>query len=235
MERFDRVKGLIGESALLKLKNSRVALFGIGGVGGYTAEALIRSGVGSIDLFDSDIISKSNLNRQIIATEKTVGLDKVEVMKDRLLSINSNANVRAFKHFYLPENSSEFPFDNYDYVVDAVDTVCAKVEIIMQAKKANVPVISCMGTGGKIHPEQLKVADISKTSGCPLARVMRKLLKDKGITGVKVVFSEEQVSLTKTEDKKADGKSAPPSLIFVPAVAGLMLAREVVFDIIKEN
>ena len=238
MERFDRVKLLIGESALEKLTKSSVVIFGVGGVGGYTAEALVRSGVGNITIFDSDVVAKSNINRQIIATENTVGLDKVEVLKQRLLSINPSVKVTAYKEFYLPENADKYSFDGYDYVVDAVDTVTAKTEIIMRAKKADVRVISCMGTGGKLDPTMLKVSDIAKTQGCPLARVMRKQLKDRGISGVKVVYSPEERILCNDEiataEKTHAGRVAPASLIFVPATAGLLLAKEVVFDIIGE-
>lgn len=233
MEIFDRVKGLIGSVALDKLKNSSVLLFGIGGVGGFTAEALVRSGVGSITIVDADVVSESNLNRQIIATVNTVGQDKVSVMENRLLSINPDVKIHKIKSFFLPENSSQIDFSGYDYVVDAVDTVSAKLEIIMRAKNANVSVISCMGTGGKTDICALKVDDIIKTKGCPLARVMRRELRARGIEkGVKVVYSEESVKGS-TDAQKTDGKNAPSSMIFVPGAAGLMLAREVVFDLIK--
>lgn len=235
MSAFDRVELLLGEENLKKLKNSSVAVFGIGGVGGYATEALARSGVGNITVFDSDVVAESNLNRQIIATVNALGQDKVAVMKDRLLSINPKLNFSGYKVFYLPENANEFDLSKFDYIIDAVDTVSAKIEIIMRAKNANVPVISCMGTGGKTDPTMLKVSDVSKTNGCPLARVMRRELKNRGIFGVKVVYSEERfeslgVALT---EKTPTGKTVPPSMIFVPATAGLILAREVVFDLIK--
>lgn len=235
MSAFDRVELLLGEENLKKLKNSSVAVFGIGGVGGYATEALARSGVGNITVFDNDVVAESNLNRQIIATVNALGQDKVAVMKDRLLSINPKLNFSGYKVFYLPENANEFDLSKFDYIIDAVDTVSAKIEIIMRAKNANVPVISCMGTGGKTDPTMLKVSDVSKTSGCPLARVMRRELKNRGIFGVKVVYSEERfeslgVALT---DKTPTGKTVPPSMIFVPATAGLILAKEVVFDLIK--
>lgn len=235
MSAFDRVELLLGEENLKKLKKSSVAVFGIGGVGGYATEALARSGVGSITVFDNDVVAESNLNRQIIATVNALGQDKVAVMKDRLLSINPKLNFSGYKVFYLPENANEFDLSKFDYIIDAVDTVSAKIEIIMRAKNANVPVISCMGTGGKTDPTMLKVSDVSKTSGCPLARVMRRELKNRGIFGVKVVYSEERfeslgVALT---EKTPTGKTVPPSMIFVPATAGLILAREVVFDLIK--
>lgn len=233
MEAFDRVKSFLGETGYNKLKNSSVAVFGVGGVGGYTVEALVRCGVGRIDVFDGDKVEESNLNRQIIATYKTIGKDKVEVVKERALSINPDVIINAHKVFYLSDNADKYDLKNYDYVIDAVDTVSAKIELIMRAKSAGVRIISCMGTGGKINPEKLTVCDIEKTSGCPLARVMRKELKTRGIKGVKVVYSEEQVVKGKTDTgKKADGKTAPASLIFVPATAGLLLAKTVVMDII---
>lgn len=237
MGAFDRVELLIGRENLEILNNTSVAVFGIGGVGGFAAEALARSGVGKITLFDNDSVAESNLNRQIIATKETVGKPKTEAMKERLLSINPNISVNTEEVFYLPENADRFDLSKYDYVIDAVDTVSAKIEIIMRAKKANVSVISCMGTGGKLDISALKVADIEKTKGCPLARVMRRELKARNITNVKTVFSEERVTYSEKEknsaEKKACGRLVPPSMIFVPAAAGLMLAREVVFDIIK--
>lgn len=239
MEKFNRVKLLLGSQNLNKLARSSVAVFGVGGVGGYAAEALIRSGVGSIAIFDNDVVAPSNINRQIIASTLTVGKDKVEVAKERLLSINPNAKVNAFKTFYLPENADEYPLENYDYIIDAVDTVAAKIELIMRAKNANVPIISCMGTGGKLDITALKVDDIEKSKGCPLARVMRRELKNRGIKGVKVVYSEEQPSICESEviaaEKKESGRTAPPSMIFVPAAAGLLLAKEVITDLIKEE
>ena len=207
MNAFIRVENLVGEKAYRKLENASVAVFGVGGVGGYAVEALARSGVGRIALFDSDTIDESNVNRQIIADYGTLGGDKVSVMKERLTAINPNIKVDCYKVFYLPENADEFDLSAYDYVVDAVDTVSAKLEIIARAKALGVPVISCMGTGGKIHPEMLKVSVVEKTSGCPLARVMRRELKARGISGVKVVYSEETVSFEKSEGemlKKAD-------------------------------
>lgn len=232
---FSRVQSLIGQESLNKLKNSSVAVFGIGGVGGYAVEALARSGIGTITVFDNDSVDISNVNRQIIATDKTLGKDKTAVIKDRLLSINPDITVYAEKVFYLPENADNYDFSKYDYIIDAVDTVSAKLEIISRAKDAGVPVISCMGTGGKLDISALKVADIEKTQGCPLARVMRRELKKRNINRVKVVYSEESVVFyADNNEKKADGKSAPPSMIFVPATAGLMLAREVVLDLIKD-
>lgn len=237
MEKFNRVKLLLGEQKLLKLKNSSVAVFGVGGVGGYAAEALARSGVGKITVFDNDVVAPSNINRQIIATVNTVGKDKTEVIKERLLSINPNLIVNAVKAFYLPENADKYPVDGYDYIIDAVDTVSAKIELIMRAKAAGVPIISCMGTGGKLDITALKVADIEKTKSCPLARVMRRELKNRGIKGVKVVYSEEPTALCQDElinaEKRENGRTCPPSMIFVPAAAGLILAKEVITDLTK--
>lgn len=237
MEKFSRVKSLLGQEKLDKLKNSSVALFGVGGVGGYTAEALIRSGVGALTVFDNDTIALSNINRQIVATTKVVGEEKVSVIKDRLLSINPDAKITAVKTFYLPENAVNYPLDGFDYVIDAIDTVSAKIELIKRAKQAGVPIISCMGTGGKLDISALKVADIEKTKGCPLARVMRRELKNRNIKGVKVVYSEEQPTLLSEQVEstqiKDNGRVAPASMIFVPATAGLMLAKEVVTDLIK--
>lgn len=237
MEKFSRVKSLLGQEKLDKLKNSSVAVFGVGGVGGYTAEALIRSGIGAITVFDNDMVALSNINRQIIATVDKVGKDKVSVIKERLLSINPDAKVTAVKTFYLPENADNYPLSEYDYVIDAIDTVSAKIELIKRSKEAGVPIISCMGTGGKLDIGALKVADIEKTKGCPLARVMRRELKNRNIKGVKVVYSEEPCTLLSEEiddaQIKDNGRVAPASMIFVPAVAGLMLAKEVVTDLIK--
>lgn len=239
MGALDRAKLLIGEENLQKLSRSSVALFGVGGVGGFVAEALARSGVGAITVFDNDTIAESNLNRQIIANVHNIGKDKTDEIKSRLLSINPNLKVSVNKVFYLPENAEEFDLSAYDYVVDAVDTVSAKIEIIKRAKAVGVPVISCMGTGGKTDPTMLKVSDIQKTSVCPLARVMRRELKKRGISGVKVVYSEEEPVCDKAAMKNAEkikcGRPSPPSMIFVPASAGLIIAREVVFDLIKRS
>ena len=232
MSAFNRVENLIGKDNLERLSASKVALFGVGGVGGFAIEALVRSGIGEIAVFDGDIVDKTNLNRQIIATENTIGLDKVEVIKERLLSINKDLKIYTKKVFYLPENADEIKLDGYDYIIDAVDTVSAKIEIISRAKSLNIPVISCMGTGGKLEIEKLKVADISKTEGCPLARVMRRELKKRNIENVKVIYSAEDVK-NQQQIKGENGKSVPSSMIFVPAVAGLYIAREVVLDLIK--
>ncbi len=237
MDRFDRVKLLIGSNKFEKLNNCSVLLFGIGGVGGFTAEALVRSGVGSITLVDNDKLSITNINRQIIADHNTVGQDKVLVMKERLLAINSELKVKTLNCFYLPENADQIDFSPYDYVVDAVDTVSAKLAIIERAKAFNIPVISCMGTGGKLDVSKLTVCDVYQTKGCPLARVMRRELKKRGVESLKVVCSTEQsISVNQPEFMENKGKDriAPPSMIFVPSVAGIMLANEVVKDLIKD-
>ena len=229
---FSRTEALIGKEGLEKLKNARVAVFGIGGVGGYVVEALARSGVGELTLVDSDRVSESNINRQIIALQSTVGEYKTEVMKKRVEDINPTIRVIVKNIFYLPETAGEFDFSCYDYVVDAVDTVTAKLSIIERAKEANVPVISSMGTGNKLDASAFKVADIHKTSVCPLAKVMRRELKKRGIDKLKVVYSEEEPKSKGVEGEK-NGKPAPASISFVPPVAGLILAGEVVKDLIR--
>ena len=237
MGKFDRVELLLGSQGLQKLKKANVLLFGVGGVGGFTAEALVRSGVGSITLVDNDVVNETNINRQIIATVQSVGLSKVEVMKARLNAINPEVKVDTLNLFYLPENADTIDFSAFDYVIDAVDTVSAKIAVIERAKEQGVPVISCMGTGGKLNPELLTVGDIANTKGCPLARVMRRELKKRNITGVKVVYSTEesaQVSLDNPlSEEKGKGRVAPPSMIFVPAIAGLLIANQVVLDLVK--
>ena len=242
-EWLSRTERLIGEENTEKLKNARVAVFGIGGVGGYTVEALARSGVGHLELIDYDTIAESNLNRQVVATRDVIGREKVEVMKERILSINPEAEVVVHKCFYLPGNKDEFDFLKYSYIVDAVDTVTAKLTIIEEAKKAGVPVISSMGTGNKLDPTAFEVADISKTSVCPLAKVMRRELKKRGISHVKVVYSKEEPRTSLLKDKPADRiadgmdegnarkKIPPASIAFVPSVAGLIIAGEVIKDI----
>lgn len=222
-----------------RLKNARVAVFGVGGVGGYVCEALARSGVGAFDLIDNDTVSLTNLNRQIIATHKTIGRAKVEVMRERILDINPKADVWIHECFFLPENASEFDFSKYDYVVDAVDTVTAKLEIIMRAKEANVPVISSMGAGNKLDASKFLVTDIYKTKVCPLAKVMRRELKKRGVKKLKVVYSEEEAltpianEAMREELSMTEKRSIPGSVAFVPSVAGLILAGEVVKDIAK--
>ncbi len=236
MERFDRVKLLIGSEKFNKLSSSKVLLFGIGGVGGFTAEALVRSGIGSITIVDNDKVSVTNINRQIIATSDTLGQDKISAMKDRLLKINPELDIQTINCFYLPENADSIDFSHFDYVIDAVDTVSAKLAIIERAKALNKPVISCMGTGGKLDVSKLTVGDVFDTSGCPLARVMRRELKKRGVESLKVVYSTEEASSSNElefAENKGKGRVAPPSMIFVPSVAGIMLAREVVKDLIK--
>ena len=221
---FSRTELLLGTDAIDKIKKSHIAIFGIGGVGGYAAEALARSGIGEFDLIDSDTVALSNLNRQIIALHSTINRPKVDVMKERILDINTSTKVNAIKCFYLPENKDDFDFSKYDYVVDAVDTVTAKLLFITQAKSAGVPVISCMGAGNKLNPAAFEVADIYKTSVCPLARVMRQECKKRGIKDLKVVYSKEK-PVIKTD-------SAPGSCSFVPSVAGLIIAGEVIMDLL---
>ena len=192
LTQFSRTQLLLGEDAMERLKNARVAVFGVGGVGGYVCEALVRSGVGTFDLIDDDKVCLTNINRQIIATRKTVGQYKAEVMKDRMLEINPDVKVNIYKCFFLPENADDFPFSEYDYVVDAVDTVTAKIELVMMCQEAGVPIISSMGAGNKIEASAFKVADIYKTKMCPLAKVMRRELKKRGVKKLKVVYSEEK-------------------------------------------
>lgn len=225
MGQFERFEMLIGKENVRKLHECKVAVFGIGGVGGHASEALARSGIGHIALIDNDIVSESNINRQIIATHKTIGFDKVQVMKERLIEINPEVKVDAIKKFFLPENAQEFDFASYDYIIDAVDTISAKIEICVQAQKANIKVISAMGAGNKLCPEMLEVADIKNTSVCPLARIMRRELSRRGINFLKVVYSKEK-------PLKGEGK-IPSSCAFVPSVMGLIIAGEVIKDLIK--
>ena len=250
LNQFSRTELLLGKEAMNKLENSRVAVFGIGGVGGYVCEALVRSGVGSFDLIDDDKVCLTNLNRQIIATRKTVGQYKTEVMRDRILEINPKADVRIHQCFYLPENASDFDFSEYDYVVDAVDTVTAKIELIMRAKESGTPIISSMGAGNKLDASAFLVADIYKTKVCPLAKVMRRELKKRGVKKLKVVDSEEQ-PIRPIEDmaiscrshcicppgakhKCTERRDIPGSVAFVPSVVGLIIAGEVVKDLTAE-
>ncbi len=223
---FSRTELLIGSKAMDSLAGSRVAIFGIGGVGGYVCEALVRSGVGAFDLIDSDIVSPTNLNRQIIATTESMGKDKVEVMKERIHLINPEARVTTYKCFFLPENAQNIPFAEYDYIVDAMDTVTAKIELIMRARENGIPIISSMGTGNKLDPSAFRITDLYKTNVCPLARVMRRELKKRGVNKLKVLYSEEKPI------RRYIDKSTPGSISFVPAVAGLMIGGEVIKDII---
>lgn len=249
LNQFSRTQLLLGREAMDILAGSRVAVFGIGGVGGYVCEALVRSGVGAFDLIDDDKVCLTNLNRQILATRKTVGKYKADVMKERMLEINPDVDVCVHKCFFLPENADDFPFETYDYIVDAVDTVTAKIEIILRTREKKVPVISAMGAGNKLDPGRLKVADIYETRVCPLARVMRRELKKRGVKKQKVVYSDEQ-PIRPEEDmsiscrthcicppgakhKCTERRDIPGSTAFVPAAAGLMIAGEVVKDLIK--
>ena len=236
MNQFSRTELLIGPEAMEKLHRSRVAVFGVGGVGGYVVEALARSGVGTLDLIDNDVVSLTNLNRQIIATHATLGMRKVDAAAERVHDICPEIQVNRHACFFLPENADSFDFTQYDYVVDAVDTVSAKVEIVLRAQAAGVPVISSMGAGNKLDPSRFRVADIYQTKVCPLARAMRGLLKRKGVKKLKVVYSEEEAitPLGEAEDALEGKRATPGSMAFVPAAAGLILAGEVVRDLIAE-
>lgn len=229
-EQFSRMENMMGAEALERLQRSCVAVFGIGGVGGYAAEALARSGVGRLILVDKDVVSISNLNRQLIATYSSIGKPKVEAMKARIQDINPDCQVETYECFYLPENKDAFDFTQYDYVIDAVDTVTAKIQLIIQAQEAGVPIISSMGTGNKLDPSRLLVADIYKTKVCPLAKVMRHELKKRNVKKLKVVYSEELPMESKCYDETI-GKAIPGSMVFVPGAAGLLLAAEVVKEL----
>ena len=231
-ERFSRTEVLLGIGAIEKLKNKCVAVFGVGGVGGYCVEALARSGIGKLVLIDSDTVHLSNLNRQIIALEKTVGKLKVEAFKERIMQINPNAQVEAIAEFFTPNNSHLFDFSKYDYVVDAVDTVTAKIELALKANESGVPIISSMGAGNKLDATKFEVADIYSTSVCPLARVMRRELTALGIKKYKVVYSKEEPRKSGVIDPES-GKAIPGSLSFVPSAMGLILAGEIIKDLIK--
>ena len=244
LNQFSRTELLFGKEAMERLAKCRVAVFGIGGVGGYVCEALARSGVGALDLIDDDKVCLTNINRQIIATQKTVGQYKVDVMKERILDINPETEVTTYKCFFLPENAADFPFDKYDYVVDAIDTVTAKIELVMQCQKAGVPIMSSMGAGNKLDPTKFRVADIYKTHMDPLAKVMRRELKKRGVKNLKVVYSEEEpvIPFEDTAESQADCESERPdskrrnipgSTAFVPSVAGLIIAGEVIKDLTR--
>ena len=226
-EEFLRTAYVYGEEAIEKLNNSSVAVFGVGGVGGYACEALARAGIGRIDIFDKDTVSASNINRQIIALHSTVGRAKVEVMKERIADINPDCRVNAYEVFYIPENADQFDLSEYDYIIDAVDTVSAKLEIVCRADSLGVPVISAMGAGNKTDPTMFEVSDINKTSVCPLARVMRRELKSRGIKKLKVVYSKEE-PVKRDNAEIENGKVVPGSLAFVPSVMGFIIAGEVI-------
>lgn len=251
LNQFSRTELLLGKEAMNRLKHSKVAVFGVGGVGGYVCEALVRSGVYSFDLIDDDKVCLTNLNRQIIATRKTVGKYKTDVMKERILDINPEADVQIHKCFFLPENADEFPFEEYDYIVDAVDTVTAKIELVMSAQKHGIPIISSMGAGNKLDGSQFRVADIYKTKMCPLAKVMRRELKKRRVKKLKVVYSEEK-PIRPIEDmsiscrtncicppgakhKCTERRDIPGSTAFVPSIAGLIIAGEVIKDLCENE
>ncbi len=251
MDQFARTQLLLGREGIEKLKNSRVAVFGIGGVGGYVCEGLVRSGVGAFDLIDDDRVCLTNLNRQIIATRSTVGHFKTDVMRDRMLDINPDVDITIHRTFVLRDNSGQFPFDEYDYVVDAVDTVTAKIELVMKCQEHHVPIISCMGAGNKLDGTLFRVADIYETRMCPLAKVMRRELKKRGVKKLKVVYSEEKPTRP-LEDMSAscrtncicppdaahkctERRDIPGSVSFVPSIAGLIIAGEVVKDLTGIN
>lgn len=234
-EQFSRSAMLIGPSAIETLQHTRIALFGVGGVGGFAAEALIRSGVGALDIFDNDVVSPSNLNRQLIALHSTLGQPKVEVMKQRLLDINPDAIINAHALFYLPENADTVDLSPYDYIIDAIDTVAAKIELAVRANTLGIPIISAMGAGNKLDPTAFQVTDISKTSVCPLARVMRQNLRKRGIDHLKVVYSTEPprtpIGNAPAGDSVSGRRSTPGSMAFCPSVAGLILAGAVIKDL----
>ncbi|WP_277007728.1 tRNA threonylcarbamoyladenosine dehydratase [Baileyella intestinalis] len=232
-EQLQRTEMLIGQEGLEKLRNARVAVFGVGGVGGFAVEALARSGIGALELIDKDTVSLSNLNRQIIATRDTIGRDKVDVAAERVRSIDPSIRVTGRKCFYLPDTADQFDFSSYDYIIDAVDTVKAKIEIIVRATKTGVPVISSMGAGNKLDPTEFRVSDIYKTSMDPLAKVLRKELRKRGVKSLKVVYSPEKpLTPGKSEEELAPGKrTTPGSIAFVPSVAGLIIAGQVIRDI----
>ena len=251
MEQFSRTESLLGADKMHRIADAHIAVFGIGGVGGYAVEALARCGVNTFDLFDDDLVCVTNINRQIIATVKTIGKYKVDVMKERIMDINPAADVTVHRCFFMPENSGEFDFKKYTYIVDAIDTVTAKIELVMKAKSAGVPIISCMGAGNKLDPTKFEIADIYKTSVCPLAKVMRKELRTRGIDSLKVVYSKETpivpvsdckaacafhcVCPPETDRKCTDRRSVPGSISFSPAAAGLILASAVINDIISDQ
>jgi len=238
-DQFQKTALLIGRENIDKLKNRRVAVFGVGGVGGQAAEALCRSGIGNIDIFDGDVVDVTNINRQIIATHKTVGKDKVDAMKERLLDINPAISVGAFKLFYLPGTADSIDLSVYDYIADAIDTMTAKIELVCRAAALNIPVISSMGAANKLDPTAFEVADIYETSVCPMARIMRKELRKRGVESLKVVYSKEgkacQGDNPCVGNGSPDTRPVPASIAFVPPVAGLIMAGEIVKDLVTEN
>lgn len=251
LNEFSRTELLIGKEAMQKLAASRVAVFGIGGVGSYAVEGLVRSGVGKLVLIDDDCICLTNINRQLHATRKTVGKPKVEVMRDRILEINPRAEVEIYQQFYMPEQAEELVRADYDYIIDAIDTVTAKIDLVVQANKKGIPIISCMGAGNKLDPSRFEISDIYETTVCPLAKVMRKELRKREIASLKVVYSKEEPLVPIISDDSSCAKNCicpkgttrtctirrqiPGSISFVPSVAGLLLASEVIKDLIKVN
>ncbi len=229
---FSRTELLLGEEAMKTLSNARVAVFGIGGVGGYVTEALARSGIGALDLIDNDTVSLTNINRQLIATRDTIGLCKVDVASSRIHSINPDCAVTTYKTFYLPETENAFDFSQYDYIVDAIDTVAGKIALAVNAKLADTPIISSMGTGNKLDPTMFRVADLYDTKVCPLCKVMRRECRRRGIDKLKVVYSEEEPLTPLTNDEVTSKRQTPGSTAFTPGVAGLIIAGEVVKDLV---
>ena len=234
-EEFIRSAMLLGEDAIERLTAAKVAVFGVGGVGGYVCEALARAGVGELHLFDNDVVSLSNINRQIIALQSTVGRPKVEMMRERILDINPDCRVVAHQVFYLPENADDFPLSEFDYVADAIDTVSAKIELAVRATASNIPIICAMGTGNKLDATRFCVTDLSKTSGCPLARVMRRELKARGMTHLKVVYSTEEAKKPISLNEEESVRIPPASLPYVPPVAGLLMAGEIIRAIAEKE
>lgn len=239
-DQFARTRLLIGQDGLDALANARVIVFGLGGVGGYVVEALARAGVGHLHLVDNDTVDLTNLNRQIIATHNTIGQPKVQVMASRVAAINPACQVECSACFYLPETRAQFDFRTYDYIVDAIDTVSAKIDLVLAARDANTPVISCMGTGNRLDPERLHVADISQTHGCPLARTMRRELRKRGITSLTCVYSDEppvspHYSEGEAPETKSSGRPAPGSISYVPGTAGLLIAGVVIRELLKQD
>ena len=234
MSSFSRIEMLLGRDGMQRLHAARVAVFGVGGVGGFTAEALVRSGVGAIDIFDNDTVAESNLNRQIIALHSTLGQPKVEVLRARLLDINPAVQVQVYQMFYVPENADSVDLSVYDYIVDAVDTVAAKIELAVRAEKLQVPIISAMGAGNKLDPTKIRITDIYKTEACPLARVMRHELRKRGVRGLKVAYSTEPALTPLSQPDGETRRATPGSTAFVPSVMGLIIAGQVVRDIAGE-
>lgn len=234
-EQLVRTELLLGEEGVKILSGSRVAVFGVGGVGGFAIEALARSGVGTLDIIDNDQVCESNLNRQIIALHSTIGRNKTDVMKERIADINPGIRVNVHQCFYLPENADSFDFTQYDYIIDAIDTVAGKIQLVMQAQAAGTPIISCMGAGNKLDPARFEVSDIYKTSVCPLAKVMRKELKARGVKSLKVVYSREEAMKPVQTIAEGNRRAIPGSIAFVPSVAGLILAGEVIKDLVRSK